>query len=144
MKTVKVAEAHCIRVRDFRNYKADVLIVDGSIVRIIYDTMPGIGWQCMIRENQDLWFDDLLLQQNEKVRYEPKNSATKYLDCDLRKDSEEEFEDKSKRAILFSDNDNLRDFYDHLSDGPLKDYAKEQHERQIEKLKKKLGELQAW
>lgn len=145
MKTIKVAEAHCINLWNFlKDYDADILILDGEIVRIIYEETPGIGRQCLIREDQDLWFDDLLLEENGKVRYEPQNSATKYLYCDLRKCSEENFEFDSKKVISMSHDRTLREFYEHLSDGPLKDYVRKEHEERIEKLKKELEELQAW
>lgn len=145
MKTVKVAEAYLIRIMKFeQRYDADILIVDGRIARIIYSEIPGTGWKCLIREDQDLWFDDLFLEENGKVRYERQNSATKYLDCDLCKRSEEEFEFEVKKAISLACDTARREFYEHLSDGPLKDYAKEEHDKQIEELKEELKEMQAW
>lgn len=145
MKTVKVAEAYLIRIMKFeQRYDADILIVDGRIARIIYSEIPGTGWKCLIREDQDLWFDDLFLEENGKVRYERQNSATKYLDCDLCKCSEEEFEFASKKAISLADDTTLRDFYEYLSDGPLKDSVKEEQKQRIERLKRALKRLQAW
>lgn len=140
MTTVKVAEAHSIWIRNYaQKYEADVLILDGRIVRIIYYEIPGIGRQCVIREDQDLWFDDLLLQEKERVWYGPND-----LECDLRKYLKEEFESESKKAISLAYDSDLRNFYEHLSDGPLKDLVKEEQKKRIEGLKKELERLQVW
>lgn len=143
MKTVKVAEAHLIKVDGMdRNtyYWADILILEGKIVRIIHKI--GLdGFECLMRD-QEIWFDDLSLAENgTEVYYNPRFVGSKTVGSLVRM-SEEDFANKCRRVIDSVSDYDLKRFYTHLEKGPLRDFVEEKLKKKIEKLKKELQELQ--